>query len=41
MNTHFTKFFGFEFFRDPYCKSLKNNMLQNAILQVFHLIDNQ
>ena len=32
MNTHFTKFFGFEFFRTPPLKSLKNNVLQNAIL---------
>ena len=41
MNTHFTKFFGIEFFRAPLLKSLKNNALQNAILRVFHLVDNQ
>ena len=41
MNTLFTKFFGFEFFRDPPLKSLKNNALQNVILRVFHLVDNQ
>jgi hypothetical protein len=37
----FSKFFGLEFFRDPLLKLLKNNVLQNVILQVFQLADSQ